>query len=130
VARLRPPPTVVEIAEATGTAAEIRRREGLAIVAALPGPATLVALDIDGEAFDSAALAARVERWASLGRPIVWLIGGAEGIDPAVLARADHLLSLGRLTWPHLLVRVLLAEQLFRAQCIATGHPYHRSWRP
>ena len=56
--------------------------------------------------------------------------GGAEGLDTAVLARADHVLSLGPMTWPHMLVRVMLAEQLFRAQSILSGHPYHRTSRP
>lgn len=121
---------MTELPEAVGSAGEIRAREAAAILAALPLPATVVALDLGGEALDSAGLAARIARWGELGRPLAWIIGGAEGLDPAVLQRADHRLSLGKLTWPHLLVRALLAEQLFRAQCIATGHPYHRAWRP
>jgi len=121
---------VTELAEAVGSASEIRAREGTAILAALPQAATVVALDVGGETLDSASLAYRLERWGELGRPLAWVIGGAEGLDPAVLRRADQCLSLGPLTWPHLLVRVLLAEQLFRAQCINTGHPYHRAWRP
>jgi 23S rRNA (pseudouridine1915-N3)-methyltransferase len=63
-------------------------------------------------------------------RPLAFIIGGAEGLDATVMTRADHTLSLGPLTWPHMLVRVLLAEQLFRARAIATGHPYHRAGRP
>jgi len=121
---------VTELAEAVGGPGEIRAREAVAILAALPEAATVVALDLGGEALDSAGLAARLARWATLGRPIAWVIGGAEGLDPVALERADHRLSLGKLTWPHLLVRVLLAEQLFRAQCIAANHPYHRAWRP
>ncbi|HEX5326135.1 MAG TPA: 23S rRNA (pseudouridine(1915)-N(3))-methyltransferase RlmH, partial [Acetobacteraceae bacterium] len=75
-------------------------------------------------------LAAMVERWLGLGRPLCFLIGGAEGLDAPVLARADHRLSLGPLTWPHFLARAMLAEQLFRARSITSGHPYHRAGRP
>ena len=129
-ARLRPPLALTEIAEARGTAAEMRRREGEALLAALPERALLVALDLGGVAPTSEALAALVARWETSGRTPCFAIGGAEGLDAAVLARADHLLSLGPLTWPHALVRGLLAEQLFRAQAIRAGHPYHRAWRP
>ena len=130
--RLRPPLQVTEIAEARGGApAEVRRREGAAILAALPGQgALLVALDLGGAAPSSEAFAALWTRWEEGGRTPCFAVGGAEGLDPAVLAAADHRLSLGPLTWPHLLVRGLLAEQLFRAQAIRAGHPYHRAWRP
>lgn len=137
-ARLRPPLRLRELAEGTGSPAEARRREGEAILAALgaaaPGAATpaplLVALDLGGTMPDSEELAALTARWECAGKPLCFAIGGAEGLDPAVLAHADQRLSLGRLTWPHLLVRGLLAEALFRAQCIRAGHPYHRGWRP
>ncbi len=89
-----------------------------------------MALDLGGEAPTSEALAARLTRWEEAGRTPCFLIGGAEGLDPAVLARAEHRLSLGPMTWPHFLVRGMLAEQLYRAQAIRAGHPYHRAWRP
>jgi 23S rRNA (pseudouridine1915-N3)-methyltransferase len=79
---------------------------------------------------DSASLAARLEGWLGLSRPICFLIGGAEGLDRPVLDRADFTLSLGCMTWPHLLVRAMLAEQLYRVRSIAAGHPYHRAGRP
>jgi 23S rRNA (pseudouridine1915-N3)-methyltransferase len=129
-ARLRPPPAVTEVPEARGSPAEVRRREGEALLAALPPGALAVALDLGGEAPTSEGLAALLGRWEASGRPLCFLIGGAEGLDPAVLARADHRLSLGPLTWPHFLVRGLLAEQLYRARSIRAGHPYHRAWRP
>jgi 23S rRNA (pseudouridine1915-N3)-methyltransferase len=129
-ARLRPAPAVTEIAEARGSPAEIRRREGAALLAALPPGALAVAMDLGGEAPGSEGFAALLERWAGTGRPLAFLIGGAEGLDPAVLARADHRISLGPMTWPHFLVRGMLAEQLYRAQAIARNHPYHRAWRP
>jgi 23S rRNA (pseudouridine1915-N3)-methyltransferase len=129
-ARLRPPLDLTEIAEASGSPAEARRREGAAILAALPQNALLVALDLGAAAPSSEALAQLTERWEAAARPLCFAIGGAEGLDPAVTQRAEHRLSLGPLTWPHLLVRALLAEQLFRAQCIRANHPYHRAWRP
>ena len=129
--RLRPPLLVAEIAEARGgSPAEIRRREGAAILAALPGDALLIALDGGGAAPSSEGLAALWARWDESGRTPCFAVGGAEGLDPSVLDAAAHRLSLGPLTWPHLLVRGLLAEQLFRAQAIRAGHPYHRAWRP
>ncbi len=125
--RLRPPLQVTEVAEGQGATAEARRREGAALLAALPPGGIVVALDLGGVAPDSAGLARLLERWE--GRAC-FLIGGAEGLDAPVIARADHVLSLGPLTWPHMLVRVLLAEQLYRAQSILAGHPYHRATRP
>lgn len=127
--RMRPKLGLTEISEARGAPAEIKRREGVALLAALPGGAFVVALDQGGDAPDSGRLAGLVERWLGLGRPVCFLIGGAEGLDAAVLARADVALSLGTLTWPHFLARAMLAEQLYRARAIAAGHPYHRAGR-
>jgi 23S rRNA (pseudouridine1915-N3)-methyltransferase len=129
-ARIRPALLLTELADGKGAPAEIKRREGEALLAALPGQAFTVTLDQDGDMLDSAAFAARLEGWLSLSRPIRFLIGGAEGLDRIVLNRADFSLSLGRLTWPHLLVRAMLAEQIYRARSIVTGHPYHRAGRP
>lgn len=129
-ARLRPPLAVTEVTEAPGAPREVKRREGAALLAALPEQAHAVALDCGGPALSSAELARTVERWLGQSRPLCFVIGGAEGLDAAVLARANILLSLGKMTWPHLLVRVMLAEQLYRAQSILSGHPYHRAGRP
>jgi 23S rRNA (pseudouridine1915-N3)-methyltransferase len=128
--RLRPALTIVEVPDANGAPAEIRRREGEALLAALPREAFAVALDIAAPAPSSTAFAALLETWLADGKKPAFLIGGAEGLSAAVLARADHVLSLGPLTWPHMLVRVMLAEQLYRARAIAAGHPYHRAGRP
>ena len=100
------------------------------MLAALPRNAFAVAVDQDGASPDSVALSSMLERWLGLGQPVCFLIGGAEGLDAAVIGRADAKLSLGRLTWPHMLVRVMLAEQIYRARAISGGHPYHRSGRP
>ncbi|HEY2133635.1 MAG TPA: 23S rRNA (pseudouridine(1915)-N(3))-methyltransferase RlmH [Acetobacteraceae bacterium] len=128
--RLRPKLAVTEIAEARGSAAEIKRREAAALLAALPQGAFAVALDLGGAVPDSEGLATLLTGWLDRGKPIAFIIGGAEGLDASVIARADHVLSLGKPTWPHMLVRVMLAEQLFRARAIATNHPYHRAGRP
>jgi 23S rRNA (pseudouridine1915-N3)-methyltransferase len=126
-ARLRPALELTEITESRGAPAEQKRREGEALLAALPAGAIAVALDRTGAAPDSMGLAALLERWLGSGRAVCFLVGGAEGLDGPVLRRADHTLSLGAMTWPHMLARVMLAEQLYRARSIASGHPYHRA---
>ena len=126
-ARLRPKLVVSEIAETRGTPAEVKRRAGEALLAALPGRAFAVALDPGGTMPDSDELAQLLQRWLTRGRSVCFLIGGADGLDAPVIARASYILSLGRLTWPHLLARAMLAEQIYRAQSIAAGHPYHRA---
>ena len=130
VARLRPRLTLTELPEARGAPAEVKRREAAALLDAVPRGGFIVALDHGGRALDSAALAARLEQWLAAGQTPCFLIGGAEGLDAAVLQRADFVLSLGPMTWPHFLVRPMLAEQLYRARSIALGHPYHRAGRP
>jgi 23S rRNA (pseudouridine1915-N3)-methyltransferase len=129
-ARLRPKFAVTEIPEARGAVAEVKRRESEALLAALPTGAFVVALDCAGDMPDSEQLARLLEHWLAAGRTPCFLIGGAEGLDAPVIARADYVLSLGRLTWPHFLARAMLAEQVFRARSIAAGHPYHRASRP
>jgi 23S rRNA (pseudouridine1915-N3)-methyltransferase len=129
-ARLRPAPLLIEIAEARGGAVEARRREAAAILAAVLEGAVLVALDLGGADEATEAFAARLARWREAGKAVAFAIGGAEGLDAAVIARAQHVLAFGRATWPHLLVRAMLAEQLFRADALLRGHPYHRAGRP
>jgi 23S rRNA (pseudouridine1915-N3)-methyltransferase len=129
-ARLRPPMTVTEIPEGAGAPAEVKRREGAALLAALPDNAFAVALDQGGDMLDSVRFSAMLERWLGTSRKIHFLVGGAEGLDAPVLARADSVLALGPMTWPHFMVRAMLAEQVYRARSIASGHPYHRAGRP
>lgn len=128
--RLSPPMTVVELPDGRGSASEIKRREAAALLDAIPQGSFIVALDQAGEMPDTPGLAARLARWRESGRNLAFLIGGAEGLDRSVLDRADAVLSLGTLTWPHLLARAMLAEALYRADSLARGHPYHRSGRP
>lgn len=126
--RLRPALTVTELVDGRGSPAEVKRREAEAILAAAHG--WVVALDLGAPPLPTEAFGARLTAWRDAGRVPCFIIGGAEGLGAAVMARADATLSLGPMTWPHLLARVLLAEQLYRCQCIAAGHPYHRAGRP
>src|ERR1051326_2086470 len=129
-ARIRPALALTEIAGSKGAPAEIKRGGGEALLAALRSHAFAIALDMGGEQLDTETFAARLEGWLTLSRPLRFLIGGAEGLDRPVLDRADFTLSLGCMTWPHLLARAMLAEQIWRARSIAAGHPYHRRGRP
>ena len=128
--RLRPHLQVTEIADGRGNPDEIKRREAELLLATLPARAQIIVLDLGGPTETSETFATRFGTWRDDPRLLCFIIGGAEGLDRSVIARADHLLSLGKLTWPHMLVRVMLAEQLFRAQSILEGHPYHRAGRP
>ena len=104
-----------------------RAREATALLKRLPEGAYVAALDGTGKALTSEAFAERLGRIRDDGVAVVaFLIGGADGHGAPVLARADMVLSLGPMTWPHLLVRSMLAEQLWRAASILSGHPYHR----
>src|SRR5690606_31120906 len=97
------------------------------IKAALPASARRVVLDERGRDIDTATLAHRFEAWREGARPVAILVGGPDGLEPALKASADETLRLSSLTLPHPLVRVLLAEQLYRAWSINAGHPYHRA---
>ena len=101
--------------------------EGAAILAALPQDIHVVALDGRGKTWSSEELAAQLAKWRMAGRDLAFLIGGPDGHAPEVLQRADQRWSLGSLTLPHMLVRLVLAEQLYRATTIMSGHPYHRA---
>lgn len=101
--------------------------EGAAILAALPRDIHVVALDGRGKPWSSEELGQQLEQWRMNGRDIAFLIGGPDGHAPDVLARADQHWSLGPLTLPHMLVRLVLAEQLYRATTLVAGHPYHRA---
>jgi 23S rRNA (pseudouridine1915-N3)-methyltransferase len=100
--------------------------EGARVLAALPKSAQVVALDGRGKPWSSEQLARRLEHWRGGGRDLALLIGGPEGHAAEVLAAADESWSLGPLTLPHMLVRLLVAEQLYRAAALLANHPYHR----
>ena len=117
-----------EIPESSARSAAVRKdEEAAAINAAVPLGAAIVALDERGRALDSRSFADRIAAWRDGGaRDIAIAIGGADGLGTTVLDRADLRLAFGSMTWPHQLVRILLAEQLYRTVTILTGHPYHR----
>ena len=101
--------------------------EGARVLTALPKNAHVVALDGRGKMHSSEQLAQRLEHWRGQGRDLAFLIGGPEGHAADVIARADETWSLGPLTLPHMLVRLVLAEQLYRAAALLANHPYHRA---
>ncbi|MEQ9639632.1 MAG: 23S rRNA (pseudouridine(1915)-N(3))-methyltransferase RlmH [Alphaproteobacteria bacterium] len=105
--------------------AELKAAEAALIEKRLPPRAVVVALDGSGKALSSEALAKKLRTWVEAGE-IACVIGGAEGLDRSILERAETIWSLGPATWPHMLVRPMLAEQMYRAHSILTGHPYHR----
>ena len=100
--------------------------EGQRVLAALPKAPHVIALDGRGTPWSSEQLAQRLERWRGLGRDLAFLVGGPEGHAPAVIERADEQWALGPLTLPHMLVRLVVAEQLYRAAALLANHPYHR----
>jgi len=129
--RLRPYATVrvVEVADRDSGRDEARAlaEEGADVLRALPASAHVVALDLAGRQLSSEAFAARLDELALLGRSnIAFAIGGSVGLAPEVLDRADERLSLGPMTLPHNLARVVLLEQLYRSFRISRGEPYHK----
>jgi 23S rRNA (pseudouridine1915-N3)-methyltransferase len=121
---------LVEIASGprskAGSPARALAAEGRRLLAAIPSGARVVALDERGAAWSTRALAARLQRWMQGGRDVALLVGGPDGLAECVLARADARWSLSTLTLPHGLVRVVVAEQLYRAWTVLDHHPYHR----
>jgi 23S rRNA (pseudouridine1915-N3)-methyltransferase len=119
---------LVEIQESRASNPETRKREeAVALEKALPEGAALILLDERGKALDSQTFSEVIGRYRDNGkRDMMLAIGGADGLDPDLRSRADLVLNLGTMTWPHQLVRILIAEQLYRAVTILSGHPYHR----
>jgi 23S rRNA (pseudouridine1915-N3)-methyltransferase len=133
-ARRMPRETRVELLEikpADRTAGKpveaIMEFEAARIAAALPADCELVALDERGKNPSTAELSEMFGQWLSGGRDVAFVIGGADGLHASIKARAARLLALSRMTLPHGLARVLLAEQLYRAMSLLKGHPYHRA---
>jgi len=105
----------------------ILETEGARLLAAVPRDARLIALDQTGRAWDTASLARQLENWLQDGRDMALLVGGPDGLAPGCKARAETLWSLSPLTLPHPLVRVMVAEALYRAWSLLNNHPYHRA---
>ena len=118
---------ILEFAESRASSADSRKDEEARILRAALPEGIVVALDEHGRSLASAAFATQLSRWRDDGRPAIsFVIGGADGLDPAFAKAADLTLSFSPLTWPHQLVRIMLAEQLYRTTTILSGHPYHR----
>ena len=128
-----PPELNVEFVELPlgqrGKGADIQRaitREGEAMLKAIGDQDHIIALDVKGKSWGTEELAERLQQWQLSGDNFSLLIGGPDGLAPECLARANSRWSLSALTLPHPLVRIVLAEQLYRAWSINAGHPYHR----
>ncbi|MCA0042027.1 23S rRNA (pseudouridine(1915)-N(3))-methyltransferase RlmH [Celeribacter litoreus] len=94
---------------------------------AIPNGAVIVTMDERGQLLSSPEFADKLANWRDAGRSdVTFVIGGADGIDPSLRAKADFSISLGKMVWPHMLVRAMLTEQLYRAASILAGSPYHR----
>lgn len=131
--RLKPimPLHLTEIATARKSQSQdsktVMREEGEKLISAIPKGAWVIALDEHGKQWDSKGLAIQLEKWAGHSSQVALLIGGADGLDQQCLHRADQTWALSPLTFPHALVRVIVAEQLYRAWSLNNNHPYHRS---
>lgn len=125
--RSKPPLELRVVEDKRRTAPDGKLREARLLLDAVPDGAIVVALDERGELLDSPGFARKLGGWRDQGKgQVAFLIGGADGLHESVLARAQLVLSFGRMTWPHQLARIMLAEQLYRAETILAGHPYHR----
>ncbi|MRG54928.1 23S rRNA (pseudouridine(1915)-N(3))-methyltransferase RlmH [Phyllobacterium sp. SYP-B3895] len=120
--------SVTEISESRAQQPELRKQEESAkVLEALDQGGVLVLLDERGKTMSSEAFAERIARFRDDGkRQLLLAIGGPDGHDPALRDRADLVLALGAMTWPHQIVRILVAEQMYRTTTILSGHPYHR----
>jgi len=117
----------IDIKKTAASSTERKARESEKLLAAVPAGAAIIALDENGKAFSSRAFAKKIDAWQTVGfNSLAFIVGGADGLDQAVLQKADMKLAFGTLTWPHMLVRAMLSEQIYRAWSINTGHPYHR----
>lgn len=107
--------------------ARLKITESEALYKAMPDRARVIALDVKGQTWSTEKLAANLQQWMTDGRDVGFMIGGPDGISKDILQKAETRWSLGPLTLPHPLVRVVLAEQLYRAWTITQNHPYHRA---
>ena len=122
-------PDLIELPESRAQRSDERKQgEAASLLAAMPGPRILIALDESGKTMGSQPFAERIGRWRDEGAAnLVFAIGGADGHGAPILENADLRLAFGAMTWPHQLVRIMLAEQIYRAISILSGHPYHRA---
>lgn len=133
-ARRLPPDCALELREikpeprnSGKTVAQMMQAEARRLQAAMPAQALCIALDERGKDLTTAALARELEQWRAAGRDVAFLVGGPDGLDEQLKQRCSTMLRLSSLTLPHPMVRVVLAEQLYRAWAIINNHPYHRA---
>ena len=125
--RLQWPLAIREVESSHKTQAQIQKDEEEKILACLKGGAVTIALDERGKSYKSVDFAKKLENFAMEGRSdLQFIIGGAYGLSDPVRQKADLLLSFGQQTWPHLMARTMLIEQIYRSQQILAGHPYHK----
>lgn len=116
-----------EIKKAAKTAELRKDQEAEKILSAIPHGASVIVLDERGKDLSSRQLAEKIDNWQVMGSSnLAIIIGGADGLNETIRKRADLLLAFGSLTWPHMLVRAMLSEQIYRAWSILHSHPYHR----
>ncbi len=119
--------TEIDMKKPAASADERKAREAEKLLAAVPSGSAIIALDEHGKALSSRKLAKKIDDLAVAGfNSIAFIIGGADGLHSSVTDKATLKLAFGALTWPHMLVRVMLAEQIYRVWSIHTGHPNHR----
>lgn len=117
----------IELKKQSAQSTERKIREAERLSAAIPEGAAVVILDENGRSLKSRELACKIDDWQLTGiSNIAFIIGGADGLDKSLINRADLKLAFGSLTWPHMMVRAMLAEQIYRVWSINAGHPYHR----
>lgn len=117
----------IDIKKPAKTVAERKAKEAERLLAAVPSGAAMIVLDENGKDLTSRAFAKKIDHWQMEGfRSLAFIIGGADGLDTSILQKARLKMALGTLTWPHMMVRVMIAEQIYRAWSINAGHPYHR----
>lgn len=117
---------LVEVAPPRATGGDERRREGEALLARCAGSGPRIALHEQGSEWSTRELAGRLDNWMMIGQPVSLIVGGASGHSKEVLSSCTTRWSLSKLTFPHMLVRVIVCEQLYRAWTLLSGHPYHR----
>jgi len=126
--RLRWPLSLIEVEAKNVIGIEqIKKKEADLLLAKVPKASVIVALDQNGLVASSAEFAKKIGEWQNNGiNNLVLVVGGSDGLDSTVLDKAQMIISMGQMTWPHKLARVMLLEQLYRAQCILNNHPYHK----
>lgn len=117
------PASVVEVEDKKGLG---QGAEAELLSRAIPEGSVIVTLDERGSLISSPEFATKLQGWRDQSRDVAFVIGGADGIDPALRSRAEFSISFGKMVWPHMLARVMLTEQIYRAGQIIAGTPYHR----